>query len=185
MKKVFLLFICVLTLSGCTKTTPLKETDVIPAISIPTPTPLVILDTTNWKTYKSKSWSFKYPSDWEAVDCGDDDFVILGPKHLQGTQINCATSYPHPKELIRMEKHSKKSQPVIPYTDSDILKTRHEEIKVGNETGFIQTLLYPDGSETYDGIYVEHTDSFIWIHIIDRPDTREIGNTILSTFIYY
>ncbi len=156
-----------------------------PAVS-PTPsaTALSEIDTSNWKTYTNKNWLLKYPSDWVVVDCGKPSIIILGPAPEGNEKIECASEYPHPNEVIRIERRTKNKEG-IPYSNSDVLKTERVDIKVGNQTGVSQTLVYPDGSKSYDEVYVEHSNSLDAFHVAGREKYQSIFEQVLRTIKFH
>jgi hypothetical protein len=181
MRKLWLIVSLSILLSACNKTKPVANNVTANPSSSPVPTPIAIkIDKSNWQIYSNKLWSFKFPNHWVAVDCKSTDFVILGPALKPDQKIACDAEYPHPNEMIRMTRQSKKQMPEIPYTNSDVLKVEREPILIGGQQGVIQTIIYPDGSRNLDGIYVEHKSSIDKFHFAGT-EARSYLIEILST----
>jgi hypothetical protein len=181
MKKILFILGCVILFSACTTQKSTVISSPTPVVSpIPFPSPVEQIDTSNWKTYSNKNWSLKYPADWTVVDCGEPSIIILGPAPTKGQKVACMSEYPHPNEVMRIERRAKDKEG-IPYSTSDVLKTERVEIKVGNKTGVSQTLVYPDGDKSYDHVYVENPDSLDAFHVAGKEKYQNVFETILST----
>lgn len=133
---VFIVIIVVIVIMFRPKHTPATPTISPPLVPTATPTNTPITtnqDTTNWKIYKNKNFSFKYPANWEpdSGDKGEVFFFEMNKPHRYPTQDPTVGN-----QMITVSNYRTSSSPELPDKD---LYPNMQAITIDGKQGVMDT----------------------------------------------
>lgn len=139
------------------------------------------IQTNNWKTMKTKYWSFKIPNDWTVADCDDGNFLFLGPGLQQGQKIQCEEEYPLPDPRFIVTRQVGFD---YPYRNDPGLRVEEEVYKIGGLDAIKQKVYGKnfEVSTKENEYFVKHEGALIRISLLGLRSTKEEFEAFVSSF---